>query len=147
MKWALIQATNQFHSWKLEQDDSSSDLKYNTNALSFRLTAGDKRLFFIEKRDFLQNKFLIRTEYSVVTGEISPMKNWRSGIVVFENKKYNFSLQENSIMFSSKKEGVLPTIEINETESLTQPEFYALLFGALRVITSTLKPKEALVLP
>jgi hypothetical protein len=146
MRWALIQATNQFHYWKLEQDDSSSDLKYNANALSFRLNAGDKRLFFIEKAGFLQNKFLIRTEYSVVTGEILPMKNWRSGIVVLENKKYNFSLQENSIILSSKKEGILSPIEITETQSLTPPEFYALLFGALRVIAKTLKSKEALVL-
>jgi hypothetical protein len=146
MRWSLAQPTNQFHYWKLEQDDSSSDLKYNTNALSFRLTAGDKRLFFIEKTGFLQNKFLIRTEYSVVTGEILPTKNWCSGIVAFENKKYNFSLQENSIILSSKKEGVLPRIEITETESLTQPEFYALLFGTLRVIAKTPK-KAALVLP
>lgn len=146
MRWVLTKSTNQFHYWKLDQDDSSSDLKYNTQAQSFRLTAGDKRLFFIEKTGFLQNKFLIRTEYSVVTGEILPMKNWRSGIIVFENKKYNFSLLENSIVFSSKKESFAPNIEIASTQSLQQVELYALLFGTLRVIAKSGKAKEALAL-
>ena len=146
MKWALTQSTDQFRQWKLEQDDSSSELKYNVQAQTFRLTAGYKRLFFIEKTGFLQNKFLIRTEYSVITGEILPMKNWRSGIVVFENKKYNFSLQESSLVLSSKKEGLLPAIELKDTQSLNQTELYALLFGTLRVLTKAPERKEALVL-
>jgi len=72
MRWALTQSTNQLRSWQLKENEFIAALKYNKKAHSFRIAASDKRLFFIEKTGFLQNKFLVRTEYSVITGEIFP---------------------------------------------------------------------------
>jgi hypothetical protein len=141
MRWALTHSTNQFQYWKLEQDELSAELKYNNQAQSFRLTAGDKRLFFIEKTGFLQNKFLIRTEYSVVAGTILPTKNRHSGIIIFENKKYNYFLKENLLALSSKKENPSMAIEIADAATMGKSEFYALLFGTLRASVRVNKAK------
>lgn len=145
MRWALIQSTNQFHYWKLEQGESSAEIKYNHPAQSFRQTAGDKRLFFIEKTGFLRHKFLIKTEYSVTSGEILPLRNWHSGLIIFEEKKYHFSLKDNLLTLASKKQDFSLSIEIAESNSLDQPEFYALSFGILRVFTRTYQTKTELV--
>ena len=53
MRWALKQSTNRLHYWNMEQVEFTAELKYNQQAQSFRLTAGDKRLFFIEKEMIL----------------------------------------------------------------------------------------------
>lgn len=131
MKWALAQQTSQFHCWKLEQNEFYADLKYNKNSYSFRISAKDKRLFFIEKTGFLQHKFLIRTEYSLIIGEILPVKNSNSGFVLFENRKYGYSLTETQLNITSKKENFSTSIDINNTDTPDQNEFCALLFGAL----------------
>lgn len=133
MRWDLAQSTDQFQYWKLDQEELTAELKFNKPAQSFRLTAGEKRLFFIEKVGFLQHKFLIRTEYSVITGEIYPVKNTHSGIAVLDNKKYHYSLQDSLLMLSSKKENVSLAIEIENATGLNAPELCALVFGTLRV--------------
>lgn len=145
MRWALTQSTNQLHNWKLEQSESAAEIKYNHHAQSFRQTAGDQRLFFIEKTGFLQHKFLIRTEYSVIVGEVFPLKNGHSGMIVFEEKKYKFFLKENLLTMVSKKQNFSTDIEITDS-ALDQFELYALLFGTLRVFTRTSKTKTELAL-
>lgn len=136
MRWALAQSTEQLQYWKLEQEELTAELKFNKQAQSFRLTAGEKRLFFIERVGFLQHKFLIRTEYSVITGEIYPVKNWHSGIAVLDNKKYNYFLQHNLLVLSSKKENFSLAIEIENASTLDAPELCALVFGTLRVAST-----------
>jgi len=137
MRWAITHTTTQLHYWKLEEDQFSAELKYNKQAQSFRLTAGDKRLFFIEKTGFLQNKFLLRTEYSVITGEVYPVKNWHSGLATFENRKYHYFLKGNLLELSSKKENFSMTIEVNNADILNDSELCALLFSTLRVLTKS----------
>jgi hypothetical protein len=146
MRWALTEATNQFHSWRLELNDFTAELKYNKKANSFRINAGDKRLFFIEKTGLLQNKFLIRTEYSVITGEIYPVRNWQSGIVILENKKRNYFVQDNLLIVSSKKDDFSIAIEINDVDKTEQEELFALLFGTVRAVEKFYKMKREPVL-
>lgn len=135
MRWALTQSTNQLHYWKMQQDEFTAEIKYNQQAQSFRLTADDKRLFFIEKAGFLQNKFLLRTEYSVVAAEVYPVKNWHSGIVSTDNKKFNYLLKDNLLVLSSKKENLSLAIELDDTDKLGQSELCALLFSTLRILS------------
>lgn len=145
MRWALTQSTDQFHYWQLEQHESFTELKFNRQAQSFRQIAGDKRLFFIEKTGFLQQKFLLRTEYSVVAGEVLPFKKWRSGIVVLDDKKYKFLLQYDLLIVSSKKRKFYLEIEITDSNALDQQELYALLFGALRVVAESYRANRELL--
>lgn len=145
MRWALTQSTNQLHNWKLEQSESAAEIKYNHHAQSFRQTAGDQRLFFIEKTGFLQHKFLIRTEYSVIVGEVFPLKNGHSGMIVFEEKKYKFFLKENLLTMVSKKQNFSLEIAIANSNNLDPFEVYALLFGTLRVFARTFTTRTELV--
>lgn len=146
MKWILTEATSQFHSWKLELNDFTAELKYNKKANSFRINAGDKRLFFIERTGLLQNKFLVRTEYSVIIGEFHPIRNWHSGVVILENKKRNYLIKDDSVILSSKKKDFAISIAMNDVDKLDQQELCALLFGALRVIEKSYKMKTEPVL-
>jgi hypothetical protein len=131
MRWNLTQSTGQFNRWKLEQNESA-EIKYNKESHSFRITANDKRLFFLDKTGFLQNRFLIRTEYNIIAGEILPKKS-QSGLVIFENKKYNYLIQEDLVAVYSKKGDFSLTIAIDGTAVSDQTEIYALLFGTLRL--------------
>jgi hypothetical protein len=137
MRWVLAQQTHPFHCWKLEQNEFYAGLKYNKKSHSFRIAAADKRLFFIEKTGFLQHKFLIKTEYSLTTGEIFPVKHSNSGFVLFENRKCHYSLKETQLNITSTKENFSISITINNADTLDQNEFCALLFGALWVVLSS----------
>lgn len=132
MRWNLTQSTYQFNRWKLEQSETA-EIKYNKASHSFRITASDKRLFFIDKTGFFQNKFLVRTEYSVIAAEIHP-KKMNSGIMVFDNKKYHYELKEKSITVSRNKDQFLLCVEIDDTTPLDQLELYSLLFSTLRAV-------------
>lgn len=132
MRWNLSQSTDQFNRWVLEQSENA-EIKYNKESHSFRITASDKRLFFIDKTGFFQNRFLIRTEYSVIAAEILP-KKMHSGVVVFENKKYHYDLMENSMVVSRSKDDFLLSVKIDDITSLDQCQLSALLFSTLRVV-------------
>lgn len=147
MRWAFIQSDDQLRHWKLEDDQPDAGLSYNPKAHSFRITAQDKRLFFIERTGFLQHKFLLKTEYNIIAGETHPIRNWHSGIAVFENKKYHYLLKENILNLSSKKNHISFAIEFDNSAAPDQFEICALLFGSLRVLVQSYqsKSKAALV--
>lgn len=134
MKWALLQSTHQFRYWKLEDESFSAELKYNKDAQSFRIASKDKRLFFLERTGFLHQKFLLRTEYSVIAGEVLPIKNRRSGIAVYENKKYSFLVKDDLLIVSDKKQDYSTVTRLADHIELGGPEFYALVFGTLKVL-------------
>jgi hypothetical protein len=134
MSWIRTQTTNQLHCWKLKDAEFPVELKYNKQVQSIRILADDQRLFFIERTGFLQQKLLLRTEYSVITSEIHPARNWHSGIVVFEGKKYHYLLQGNLLSVSLQKRNTSSSFKIDEALSLDQFEFSALLFGTLRLL-------------
>jgi hypothetical protein len=139
MRWVPEQSINQLHYWKLDENEIVAELKYNKEAHSLRILADVRRLFFIERTGFLQQKFLLRTEYSVIAGEIYAAKNGHSGVSVFEGRKFNYSLKENILTLSSKKEHLLFTIEIEDAQSMDQFEFCALLWSSLKVLSRTRK--------
>lgn len=145
MRWVLTETSIQFRVWKLESVEFAAELKYNKKASSFRITADDKRLFFIEKKGMLQSRFIVRTEYSVSTGEVYPVHNWHSGMVTLENKKYNYRIKDNLLILSLKKEDFSAAIEVNEIEKTGQEEICALLFGTLRVMTKSYKAVASIV--
>ena len=133
MKWALIHVTNDLHFWKMDQDNWSAELKYNQRAQTFRLAAGDKRLFFVERTGFLQSKFIVRTEYSQLIGEVHPGKNRRSGVATIENKRFNYLLAEHLLQLSGKEGIISLAIDTNDITTLTTAELCALIFSTLRV--------------
>jgi hypothetical protein len=139
MKWALTQSTVELHWWKLEQWEFFAELKYSKTAHTLRIKAHDRRLFFIEKAGFLQQKFLLRTEYNVVAGEVLPLKNQHSGILIFENRKFSYLLKDNEVSLTSKKENFSFTIEVDST-SMDSFEISALLFGSIRILSEKFKP-------
>lgn len=143
MKWAITHSTDQLRYWKIQQDEFTAELKYNNQAKSFRLTADDKRLFFIEKTGFLQSKFLLKTEYSVITGEVYPDKNWHTGIIIFDHKKFNYALKENLLALSSRKANFLLGFEVDNVESLHQMELFALTFSTLKITLKSVTSKTA----
>jgi len=144
MKWFLTHSTNQLHYWKMEEDEFPAELKYNDQAKSFRLTSDDKRLFFIERVGFLQSKYLLKTEYSIVIGEVYPVKNWHSGLITIENKKFNYFLQHDTLTLSTKKESFSLSVEISDANKVNPSEFFALLFSSLRLLTTSYAGKKAL---
>ena len=131
MRWNLTQSTDQFNRWKLAHSETA-EIKYNKESHSFRITASDKRLFFIDKTGFFQNKFLIRTEYSVTAAEIHPRK-MNSGFIVFENKKYHYELTENLMIVSRNRDDFSLSFGIETMANSDQSQLFALLFSTLRI--------------
>jgi hypothetical protein len=144
MRWLLTDPFNQHRFWKLEDEQFIAELKYNVQAQSFRLASGDKRLFFIEKAGFLQNKYFLKTEYSIVTAEVSPAKDWHSGFIVIASKKFNYFLKNDLLTLSSKKEIFSMSIEISNANDINQSELFALLFSSLKVVTNSYKVNHSL---
>jgi hypothetical protein len=148
MRWTLKQSDRQLILWQFEANETSGHLKYNKQAHSFRFSsAGDQRLFFLERTGFLQHRYLLRTEYSVVTGEIYPAKNGHKGIAIMEGKKFNYALNGKILNVSSKKQRKTFSIEISDPLNPDLFELYALLSATLRMITNTykLQPEPAFV--
>ena len=147
MKWALTQTTNEVHYWTMYQGELLAEMKYNGRAQSFRLTAGDKRLFFVERTGFLQNKYLVRTEYSQVVGEVHPGKNVQSGFLVMDNNKFHYELSNKVLELANKNEKFVVTIEVEEMSKVNAAELCALLFSTARVMMKQRaeKPKLELV--
>jgi hypothetical protein len=135
MRWVLKPTNNQLRYWKLDQDELGAELKYNEQVNSFRLTAADKRLFFIERVGFLQSRYLVKTEYSIDAGELSPGKNRHSGLVSTENKKFHYQLEDGVLLMFSKTETFTVTIEADDINTITQGELCALVFSSVRVLS------------
>ena len=134
MKWALTQLTNEVHYWKMYNHELPVEMKYNGRAQSFRLTAGDKRLFFVERTGFLQSKYLVRTEYSQVVGEVHPGKSLHSGALIVDNKKFHYSLNNQLLEVAAKKEKFSLNIELDDIHKISPAELCALLFSTLKVM-------------
>jgi len=134
MRWAITQTTKQYHSWKLEGIGFSAEIKYNKDVHSFRVIADDQRLFFIERTGLLQQKFLLKTEYSVAAGEVHPTRSWQSGVAIFKEKKFHYALKGNLLILASRKQDFSLAIEMDSINP--DPfEFCALLFGTLKIVS------------
>jgi hypothetical protein len=135
MRWALTASDNQLRYWKLDECDLGAELKYNEQANSFRLTAADKRLYFIERVGFLQHRYLLKTEYSIEAGEVIPGRNWHSGVVSTEDQRFQYVFEDSSLLLFSKTETFTVAIKIDDMKSIGQAELCALVFSTVRVLS------------
>jgi len=130
MRWDLVKTLNFSHHWILNDDEASAGLRYNKESHSIRLTTNDKRLFFLEKTAGLQNKILLRTEYSVITGESHFGNSRHSGVLIVNENKYSFSVEKDHLkLFDRHHEMVIDT-NVDGLGQLDLYEFSALLFGS-----------------
>jgi len=145
MKWILKQANDELQTWELTSNKPFTELKYNQHAHSFRLHSGEKRLFFLEKTGFVQTKLLLKTEYSIVIGEIHFFKNYHSGVAIIEDHKYHYSFKESSLNLQSFKDDETFSIEIDN--ALTQDQFSiaAIIFSSCRILQSKFQNEEMLL--
>jgi len=115
--------------WHLEGMVHPIELRYNSEARSFRLNYGQSRLYFLERIGFFQSKLLITTEYNVEAGACYFLKNRFAGILQLEDKKYEFRLNEDHISLSEKNKVAIGQVDIDTLGRLDHFEFGALLFA------------------
>ena len=129
MKWTLTKKVNHSDHWQLEGIDHPIELRYNPQARSFRLNAGQKRIYFLERTGFFQSKLLITTEYNVKAGECYFIKNRFSGILQHDNYKYEFRVNRDHISLCEKNKEPFDRVDIDNLDNLDNFEFCALLFA------------------
>jgi hypothetical protein len=143
MRWDLIKTLNDSHHWMLHDDDAPAGLRYNKESHSIRLTTDDKRLFFLEKTGVLQSKMLLRTEYSVITGESYFGNNRLSGILVINENKYSFTVEKDHLKLFRRHHEMVTDTNIEGLGQLDLFEFSALLFGSGLIAGKYHKPALA----
>jgi hypothetical protein len=146
MRWTLKQSDPRLNYWEFEANETTGHLKYNKQAHSFRISAGDKRLFFLERTGFLHHRYLLRTEYSVIAGEIYPAKNGYMGIAFIEGKKFRYELNNDVLTLSFKKTGKTFSVGFGNSLNPDQYEFCALLSATFRMVSTVYmdQPEPAL---
>lgn len=145
MKWVLKQSNDELQTWKLIGHEPATELKYNRQAHSFRLHSAEKRLFFIEKTGFVQTKLLLKTEYSIIIGEIHFFKDYHSGVAIIEDRKYHYSLKENFLNLQPFRDNESLHIEIDNSSAPDQFNLAALILSTCRVLESELQAGELAV--
>ena len=95
MKWVNVNnnsSGNHYELWKEDQKLVSLSIS-NCTKITRIECAADKRLFFIEKKGFLQSHTVIKNEYGILMGELHG-ETWEAdkGIIELDGKKYAYSL-------------------------------------------------------
>lgn len=96
MKWISVnkekQKNNAYELWY--NDKKILSLSFSNITKIARIeTDSDKRVFFVEKKGFLQNKTVIRNEYGIKLGQLSSEKNAADeGSIEMDGNKYGYSL-------------------------------------------------------
>ena len=142
MKWVLEHLNDQLQTWQLSGHELTIELKYNCETHVFRLHAGERRLFFLEKTGFVQTKLLLKTEYSIVIGEIHFFKNWNSGVAIIDDHKYHYSFKQNSLHLQSFGDDEQYDLEIDNRSRLDQFNLAALIFSTCRILNVSLELEE-----
>jgi len=87
---------NAFELWYNDKKLMSLSLGKTTKTARFE-SGADKRLFFIEKRGFLQNKTVIKNEYGIKMGQLSSEQHdANTGIIEWDGKKYGYAFGQNN---------------------------------------------------
>jgi hypothetical protein len=97
MKWISVNKENARNAYELWCNDKKLvALSFSPLTKIARIeSASDKRLFFLEKRGFLQNKTIIRNEYGIKLGELSGEKNdGAEGMIEMDGKKYGYAFSQ-----------------------------------------------------
>ena len=109
-----------------------------------RLTAADKRLFFLERTGMFQTRILLKTEYSVVVGEAYFIKSWSQGILVLDGTKFKFSVKNKQLSIFDRQKQLVAESKIEDFDKADVYEFSALLFGLAWVSQHHLEAKPEL---
>ena len=95
MKWVNVSNNSSGFHYELWREDKKlvSLSISNCTKISRIECASDKRLFFIEKKGFLQNRTVIKNEYGILMGELHG-ETWEAdkGVIELDGKKYAYSL-------------------------------------------------------
>lgn len=95
MKWVNVNNSFSGSHYELWNNDKKLvSLSISTSTKISRIEcAAEKRLFFIEKKGFLQSRTVIKNEYGILVGELHG-ENWEAdkGSIELGGKKYNYSL-------------------------------------------------------
>ena len=99
MKWVNVSngySGNYYELWNNDKKLVSLLLSSRTKIARIEC-ATDKRLFFIEKKGFLQNKTVIKNEYGIQMGELIG-ENWEAneGLIELDGKKYAYSFSNDA---------------------------------------------------
>ena len=87
----------------------------------------------------MQNKVLVKTEYSVIAGECYFMKKKQAGALTLDGDKFSFEVNQNQIQFFSRGK-IVAQSEIEDFEKLDDLEFTALAFGLVREMVNHKAP-------
>ena len=97
MKWISVNKENANNAYELWYNDKKLvALSFSPLTKIARIeSASDKRLFFVEKKGFLQNKTVIRNEYGIKLGELSGENNEAAeGMIEMDGKKYGYTFNQ-----------------------------------------------------
>ena len=99
MKWVSVNNNSSSHFYELwDREKKLVSLSISNRTKISRIEcASDKRLFFIEKRGFLQTTTVIKNEYGILLGELIG-ENWEAneGLIALDGKRYAYSLGTDS---------------------------------------------------
>ena len=95
MKWVSLNNSS-YELWDNEKKLVSLSISSRTKIARIECAA-EKRLFFIEKRGFLQSKTVIKNEYGIKLGELYG-ESWEAneGIIELDGKKYFYEFTHTS---------------------------------------------------
>jgi len=144
MRWELNPLLNHFHHWTLFKNNPIAELKYNKESRSMRLTAADKRLFFLERTGVFQTRILLKTEYSVVVGETHFIKNWSQGFLELDGNKFKFIVKNKQLSVFDRQKQLVAECTMEDLGKVDVYEFSALLFGLVRITQGHFKSKPEL---
>lgn len=134
MRWVLQQSTGHAHYWSLDQHEPNLSLKYHSDSHAFRITALDKRLYFLERKGLFQHRILLKSEYSLPLGELHFIRNTGSGQLLIDDQRFNFSIQQGEYRLWSQDHQLLTTATVSAAVKPDRFESAALLFGLFRTV-------------
>ena len=142
MQWTLESKMNKSNFWILQHNEKSkAQLRYNREARSIRLQAGERRLYFLEQVWHANNKIELQTEYSIVIGEIQMNRERLSGNVIMDGQHYTFTTEKDQVHLQENTR-TIKTVIIEDTSGLDFFEFSALLFGFCSSLINTRLKQE-----
>ena len=99
MKWVNVSngySGDHYELWKNDKKLVSLYISNHTKTTRIEC-ADDKRLFFIEKKGFLNSRTVIKNEYGILVGEVlGETREAEKGIIELDGKRYEYSFTENT---------------------------------------------------
>ena len=95
MKWLLIARKSGQEIYELRNaEEKLLSVTIQQRSGSLRITTNDeKRVFLVRKQGFLRSRTVLQNEYGIRIGQLSYDNTFTTGIIEFDNEKFNYSLQ------------------------------------------------------